>query len=333
MVELKQIDRAAMVELKKYLFTDRRRPARSDMDGSGQLDELEEHIAKYDTNLDGTFSVAEVKAIVEEVERADEMVDNLKWVIFGVIVLSICGFAAMFGVTIAANEISKDARPEPNGVMMDNDGNIVGTTQEEGSVMYAANRVTTVPTSPDATPLYELNTLADVALVSLTTITVPLAADRNKMYLVQSVEANRINPAAVVVTIKTSTGATITCTNNAATVLESDGTSTDILPPSTAAAAGRRRAMRRRRMNAHEQLDHDDGATMSYDPSTLCCPETALLAFEAEFAMVSPDGSHIDGVGNNTDTSDIDPADFQRRVSDSSGDSISGAEATQAIAT
>ena len=29
----------------------------------GSLDALEDHISKYDTNLDGTFSVAEVKAI------------------------------------------------------------------------------------------------------------------------------------------------------------------------------------------------------------------------------------------------------------------------------
>eukprot|EP01046_Picozoa_sp_COSAG06_P005699 COSAG06_NODE_257_length_18972_cov_14.659196_20_plen_81_part_01 len=50
------------------------------MDGDGNLDELEQHIAKYDTNLDGTFSVAEVKAIVEELEREEELVSNMKWV-------------------------------------------------------------------------------------------------------------------------------------------------------------------------------------------------------------------------------------------------------------
>ena len=110
----------------------------------------------------------------------------------------------MFGVTIAANEISKDTRPEPNGVMMDNDGNIVGTTQEKGSVEHSANRVTTVPEGADSTDLWELNTLADTALVTLTTVTVPFTETRNKMYLVQSVDADRSDAANVVVTIAVS---------------------------------------------------------------------------------------------------------------------------------
>ena len=42
------------------------------MDQSGVLDRVEEHIAKYDTNKDGTFSVAEVKAIVEELEKEEQ---------------------------------------------------------------------------------------------------------------------------------------------------------------------------------------------------------------------------------------------------------------------
>ena len=49
-----------------------------DMDQSGELDRVEEHIAKYDTNKDGTFSVAEVKAIVEELEKEEQQTKALK---------------------------------------------------------------------------------------------------------------------------------------------------------------------------------------------------------------------------------------------------------------
>jgi hypothetical protein len=65
------------------------------MDGSGSLDALEEHISKYDTNLDGTFSVAEVKAIVEELEKEEQNVKNMQKIIFGVVFLAICGLCVL----------------------------------------------------------------------------------------------------------------------------------------------------------------------------------------------------------------------------------------------
>ena len=97
------------------------------MDQSGVLDRVEEHIAKYDTNKDGTFSVAEVKAIVEELEKEEQQVKSLKkvsapacsscgtWgtasrgcmcrqIICGVLLLAMVGFVAMFGVVYFANE-------------------------------------------------------------------------------------------------------------------------------------------------------------------------------------------------------------------------------------
>ena len=96
------------------------------MDQSGVLDRVEEHIAKYDTNKDGTFAVAEVKAIVEELEKEEQQtkalkkvpapapamrcppppVSNRRWpqIIGGVIVLSMVGFLCMFFVAWAANE-------------------------------------------------------------------------------------------------------------------------------------------------------------------------------------------------------------------------------------
>ena len=49
------------------------------MDQSGVLDRVEEHIAKYDTNKDGTFSVAEVKAIVEELEKEEAVPSGCFW--------------------------------------------------------------------------------------------------------------------------------------------------------------------------------------------------------------------------------------------------------------
>jgi hypothetical protein len=96
------------------------------------LDELEEKIAGFDDDLSGTFDVQEVKEIVEELTRSEEEVGRMKWIIMGVILLSICGFAAMFGITMAANEVSKDSRPNPSGALEDNDGNLVATGTEPG---------------------------------------------------------------------------------------------------------------------------------------------------------------------------------------------------------
>jgi hypothetical protein len=97
------------------------------------------------------------------------------------------------------------------------------------------------------TALWELNTLSDSLLVTLTTVTVPLDSNRNKMYLVQSVESDRSTPSDIVITIRTTGGTIIVCRTGTATVTEpatTEGgtpTITTLTAPSPAASEGRRR--------------------------------------------------------------------------------------------
>ena len=86
--------------------------------------------------------MAEVKTIVQDLEKEQENVHTLHKIIVGVILLSICGFAAMFGVTMAANEMSKDTHPDPDGTMKDNEGH---TVQVASSDMDLADDGTLVP--------------------------------------------------------------------------------------------------------------------------------------------------------------------------------------------
>lgn len=117
-------------------------------------DKVSQHIKKYDTNGDGNFSVAEVKIIIEEMERDENQVKSLKKVVAGVVFLCIifigvllgiilgvsflcvCFFFAVYFISvltntfflplppIQANEMSKETHAK-GGVMEDLDGNAI----------------------------------------------------------------------------------------------------------------------------------------------------------------------------------------------------------------
>ncbi len=232
---------------------------RSDISGDGKLDDIERHIASYDVDGSGTFDVAEVKQIVKDLEKSEEEVGRMKWIIMGIIFLSICGFAAMFGVTIAANEVSKDSRPNESGAMIDNDGNLVQTGTEQADGERWGTAVTDLGgalSSPDVQPVYTLDTLTDEELGRISSLTVDISPNTDgshlRVYRVQAVEIERppagasgaANPPTV--TVYTVKGDTMVITNSVASIRDSSGT--EFLSLSAADAAGRRRRRRRRRM-------------------------------------------------------------------------------------
>ncbi len=234
------------------------RALRSDISGDGELDEVERHIASYDVDGSGTFDVAEVKAIVKDLEQSQEEVGRMKWIIMGIILLSICGFAAMFGVTVAANEVSKDSRPNDSGAMIDNNDNLVQTGTEQADGERWGTAVTDLGgalSSPDAQPVYTLDTLTDEELGRISSLTVDISPNTDgshlRVYRVQAIEIERPAPGASgaanppIVTVYTVKGDTMVITNSVATISTAAG---ETLSLSAADAAGRRRRRRRRRM-------------------------------------------------------------------------------------
>lgn len=99
-------------------------------------DKISQHIKKYDTNGDGNFSVAEVRIIIEEMERDENQVKSLKKVVAGVVFLSIIFMGILMGIILGANEMSKETHAK-GGVMEDLDGNAikVATVSSVGTLL------------------------------------------------------------------------------------------------------------------------------------------------------------------------------------------------------
>ena len=105
-----------------------------DADGDGNLDTIERTIMKYDTNGDGNFSIAEVKAIIVDLKSAEKEAKNMKRLAIIACAVSLAFMGVMLSLMIIAAEVSKDTRPESNGVVKDTDGNViaVGTETQDG---------------------------------------------------------------------------------------------------------------------------------------------------------------------------------------------------------
>jgi len=99
-----------------------------DADGDGQLSDLEKICQKYDTNRDGSFSMAEVERIVEDMQAAEKKAANIGKLaaLIALVFLVVCG--ALLGLVFAANEASKESHVE-GSVMVDLSGN---PTQTQG---------------------------------------------------------------------------------------------------------------------------------------------------------------------------------------------------------
>lgn len=79
-----------------------------DVDGDGQLGDLERMMMKYDTDGNGTFSASEVREIVRDMEQAKKEARNMGRLALAVAVVGILLAGALLGLMFAANEASKE---------------------------------------------------------------------------------------------------------------------------------------------------------------------------------------------------------------------------------
>ena len=115
-----------------------------DVDGDG-VGPLEEIMMKYDINGDATFSPAEVKHIIGDMEESKAHAKNLSKIVFGLIfvLLLLCG--VMFGVVFAGNEATKENHTEgENMVNLEGDAVKVDTV-ESFSTLWDLVRASNTP--------------------------------------------------------------------------------------------------------------------------------------------------------------------------------------------
>ena len=79
-------------------------PVSYDTDGDGVLGPIEQCMKKYDTDGSGSFSAAEVKAIINDLEESKETARNLTKLLalFALGFIGLCG--VMLGVVVAGNQ-------------------------------------------------------------------------------------------------------------------------------------------------------------------------------------------------------------------------------------
>ena len=87
-----------------------------DVDGDG-VGPLEEIMMKYDINGDATFSPAEVKHIIKDMEEEKAQSKNLSRIVYGLIfaLIALCG--VMFLVVLGGNEASKENHTEGDNMV------------------------------------------------------------------------------------------------------------------------------------------------------------------------------------------------------------------------
>ncbi len=126
---------------------------------------------------DGQFSVAEVKAIVRELEQEEEVVKNMKTYICVLATLMLFSFLVIFGLVYIGIELTKDMRPK-DSVMLDNNDNPVQTATEINDGQSWNNRATDIANAVRTqVPIYQLDTLSNSALTSLEAVKVDTSPD------------------------------------------------------------------------------------------------------------------------------------------------------------
>jgi len=103
-----------------------------DVDGDGDIDEedrqLAETLKSMDKDGDGTITLRELVTIGQSKLEDKARINYLKRAIFLVILCSLVFCGAMLGLMLAANEASKDSKPQSSGALKTIDGKDVSTT-------------------------------------------------------------------------------------------------------------------------------------------------------------------------------------------------------------
>jgi len=100
-----------------------------DTDGDGQLSNIELCMKKYDKDGNGVFSILEVKAIMTDLSEMTKNARRSKLLALGIFVVCLVCCGLMFGVTLSANEASKENHVSSDGTLVGLNGEAVGVTQ------------------------------------------------------------------------------------------------------------------------------------------------------------------------------------------------------------
>lgn len=130
-----------------------------DVDGDGDIDEedkkLGETLKAMDKDGDGTITLRELVNIGQSKIQDQKKIRNLKKMVVAVIFAAVAFCGIMLGLMVAANEASKDSKPEGTGELKTIDGKDVSTTS-----------------TVTALPLAQLPTLPPAELEKLDTLTI-----------------------------------------------------------------------------------------------------------------------------------------------------------------
>ena len=94
----------------------------------GQLDDLEILMMKYDTDRSGTFDIAEVKAIISDMDKKTKEANSLRKKLHVVIFVAFGICSLLLGLMVGSNELSKENHTI-GGNLVDGKGAAVKTSQ------------------------------------------------------------------------------------------------------------------------------------------------------------------------------------------------------------
>jgi len=96
----------------------------------GTLDDIDKMMMKYDADCTGSFSIAEVKTIIHDLEASKSAVKNLGRALAGTVIVALAVIGALIGLMIMSIEVTKENRTT-GGSVVDLEGTVVTTGQAE----------------------------------------------------------------------------------------------------------------------------------------------------------------------------------------------------------
>ena len=122
-----------------------------DLNGDGVLSDVEKMMMKYDTDGNGTFSLAEVKAVIADLHQTEKEKHQYKRLSLGMFLLCFAALAAMLGTSVWGAQLTKESHVQDD-IMTSLDGHIVKTTAAKQSLPLLV-----APVLPDDLELDTIN--------------------------------------------------------------------------------------------------------------------------------------------------------------------------------
>eukprot|EP00238_Polyblepharides_amylifera_P014121 CAMPEP_0196579240 /NCGR_PEP_ID=MMETSP1081-20130531/19696_1 /TAXON_ID=36882 /ORGANISM="Pyramimonas amylifera, Strain CCMP720" /LENGTH=220 /DNA_ID=CAMNT_0041898757 /DNA_START=171 /DNA_END=830 /DNA_ORIENTATION=+ len=109
-----------------------------DLDGDGVIDEEDKRLAAtlklMDTDGDGTITLRELVKIGQGKMEDENKISNLRKMIIAVVLIAIIFCGVMLGLMVAANEASKEDKPDSVGSLKTIDGKYISTEMTASAV-------------------------------------------------------------------------------------------------------------------------------------------------------------------------------------------------------